>query len=221
MPFGPFIPNRQAGWGASSAEITDQHSLFKNIRFNNAKRELLRELELLVIDEVSMVRADMLDAIDAILRHFRRQPLLPFGGVQVLYIGDLFPVAPVVGNEEWDGILKHHYASPFFFDAHVIKQAPPVYLELKRSIVRTRHLLSRSSIICATIPRQKRICGNCTITIILGSFRMRMIIILPSPPTITKPIRSTNINWTGWRGKYLSSGEKLRVISMKRPCPPK
>jgi uncharacterized protein YpbB len=132
LPFGPFIPIRQTGWNNSSSEVTDQHSLFKNIRFNNAKRELLRELELLVIDEVSMVRADMLDAIDAILRHFRRQPLLPFGGVQVLFIGDLFQLPPVVGNEEWDGILKHHYASPFFFDAHVIKQAPPLYLELKK-----------------------------------------------------------------------------------------
>lgn len=132
LPFGPFIPIKQQGWDNASTQVTDQHSLFKNIRFNNAKRELLRELELLVIDEVSMVRADMLDAMDTILRHFRRQPLLPFGGVQVLYIGDLFQLPPVVGNEEWDRILKHHYASPFFFDAHVIKQAPPVYLELKK-----------------------------------------------------------------------------------------
>ena len=132
LPFGPFIPIKQGGWNNPSTEVTDQHSLFKNIRFNNAKRELLRELELLVIDEVSMVRADMLDAIDTILRHFRRQPLLPFGGVQVLYIGDLFQLPPVVNHEEWDGILRHHYASPFFFDAQVIKQAPPVYLELKK-----------------------------------------------------------------------------------------
>lgn len=132
LPFGPFIPIKQGGWNNPATEVTDQHSLFKNIRFNNAKRELLRELELLVIDEVSMVRADMLDAIDTILRHFRRQPLLPFGGVQVLYIGDLFQLPPVVGNDEWNNILRHHYASPFFFDAHVIKEAPPVYLELKK-----------------------------------------------------------------------------------------
>jgi len=132
LPFGPFIPIKQSGWNNSGAGATDQHSLFKNIRFNNAKRELLRELELLVIDEVSMVRADMLDAIDAILRNFRRQPLLPFGGVQVLYIGDLFQLPPVVNNEEWESILKQHYKSPFFFDAQVIQQAPPVYLELKK-----------------------------------------------------------------------------------------
>lgn len=132
LPFGPFIPVKQSGWNNPSTEVTDQHSLFKNIRFNNAKRELLRELELLVIDEVSMVRADMLDAIDTILRHFRRQPLVPFGGVQVLYIGDLFQLPPVVNNSEWEGILRHHYSSPFFFDAQVVKQAPPVYLELKK-----------------------------------------------------------------------------------------
>lgn len=132
LPFGPFIPVKQSGWNNPATEVTDQHSLFKNLRFNNAKRELLRELELLVIDEVSMVRADMLDAIDAILRHFRRQPLIPFGGVQVLYIGDLFQLPPVVNNLEWDGILRHHYNSPFFFDAQVVKEAPPLYLELKK-----------------------------------------------------------------------------------------
>lgn len=112
--------------------MTDQHSLIKNLRFNSARRELLRELELLVIDEVSMLRADMLDAIDVILRHFRRQPYRPFGGVQVMYIGDLYQLPPVVNSGEWEGILKYHYASPFFFDAQVIKQAPPLYLELKK-----------------------------------------------------------------------------------------
>jgi len=84
-----------------------------------------------VIDEVSMVRADMLDAIDIILRHFRRQPLLPFGGLQVLYIGDLFQLPPVVNKSEWE-ILREHYRSPFFFDAQILKQVPPVYLELKK-----------------------------------------------------------------------------------------
>ncbi|MBS1933896.1 MAG: helix-turn-helix domain-containing protein, partial [Bacteroidetes bacterium] len=128
LPFGPYIPSLRSEWGN---DATNQHTLFKNIRFNNDKRELLRELELLIIDEVSMVRADMLDATDAILRHFRRQSLLPFGGVQVLYIGDLFQLPPVVNNSEWE-ILQQHYQSPFFFDAHVVKQAPPVLIELKK-----------------------------------------------------------------------------------------
>jgi Helix-turn-helix domain/PIF1-like helicase len=159
LPFGPYIPVSRRGWdqgdnagdhgdaaqgpgdhrrlhGGHSRDQddrapVDQHSLFSNIRFNADKRELLQELELLVIDEVSMVRADMLDAVDAILRHFRQQPLIPFGGVQVLYIGDLFQLPPVVSNEEWE-ILKDHYASPFFFDAQVLRQSPPFYLELKK-----------------------------------------------------------------------------------------
>src|ERR1700759_3106274 len=98
LPFGPFIPTPQYGWNPDNSNLgfTDPNSLFTNIRFNAAKRELLQELELLVIDEISMVRADMLDAVDAILRHFRQQPLLPFGGLQVLCIGDLYQLPPVV-----------------------------------------------------------------------------------------------------------------------------
>ncbi len=130
LPFGPYVPVRIGGWN-ESVQVSDPQSIFKGIRFNAEKRELLQELELLVIDEVSMLRADMLDATDQILRHFRQQPLLPFGGVQVLYIGDLFQLPPVVKNEEWN-VLKEHYNSPFFFDAQVIRQSPPLYLELKK-----------------------------------------------------------------------------------------
>src|SRR5580704_16098514 len=131
LPFGPFLPSRQHEWNAENPGYSDPNSLFRNIRFNAAKRELLQELELLIIDEISMVRADTLDAVDTILRHFRGQPLLPFGGLQLLYIGDLFQLPPVVTGDEW-GLLQQHYASPFFFDARVIKQAPPACLELKR-----------------------------------------------------------------------------------------
>jgi hypothetical protein len=131
LPFGPFLPTAVRGWNPEQPGFSDANSLFRNIRFNAAKRELLQELELLVIDEISMVRADTLDAVDTILRHFRQQPLSPFGGLQVLYIGDLYQLPPVVSNTEWD-ILKAYYGSPFFFDAQAIRQAPPVYLELKK-----------------------------------------------------------------------------------------
>ncbi len=131
LPFGPFIPTPQFGWNPENPGYTDPNSLLKNIRLNAAKRELLQELELLVIDEISMVRADMLDAVDTILRHFRNQPLLPFGGVQTLYIGDLYQLPPVVQDKEWE-ILKPYYQSPFFFDAQVIRQAPPICLELSK-----------------------------------------------------------------------------------------
>jgi hypothetical protein len=130
LPFGPFIPTTFRGWDHGGA-INDPHSLFKNIRLSANKRDLLQELELLIIDEISMVRADMLDAVDTILRHFRQQPQTPFGGVQVLYIGDLFQLPPVVSREEWE-LLREYYDSPFFFDAQCIRSSPPVCLELKK-----------------------------------------------------------------------------------------
>lgn len=132
LPFGPYLPVPQPYFSTpSEATWSDPQSLLRNIRFNSAKRELLQELELLIIDEISMVRADTLDAIDTILRHFRQQPLLPFGGLQMLYIGDLFQLPPVVNNTEWE-LLQRHYASPFFFDAKVIAQSPPACLELQK-----------------------------------------------------------------------------------------
>lgn len=129
LPFGPFIPTLHHIHEGIQAH--NKHSIFQNIRLTTAKRELIQELELLVIDEVSMVRADMLDAIDVVLRHFRRKPTLPFGGVQMLFIGDLFQLPPVVKNEEWE-LLQPYYKSSFFFDAEVIQQTPPVYIELKK-----------------------------------------------------------------------------------------
>ncbi len=129
LPFGPYIPGTQKRF--NGVEVSDSYSLFKNIRFGADKRELLRELQLLIIDEVSMVRCDMLDAMDAILRYFRKSPDKPFGGVQVLYIGDLFQLPPVAKNEEWE-ILKDYYESPFFFHSQAVLNSPPLYIELKK-----------------------------------------------------------------------------------------
>jgi len=129
LPMGPFIPVQHKGFENQGG--TDKHGLFRNMRINNSKRKLMQELELLIIDEVSMVRADMLDAMDIILRYYRRQPLLPFGGVQVLFIGDMYQLPPVTVEHEWQ-LLSQYYASPFFFDAHVIQEAPPLYIELKK-----------------------------------------------------------------------------------------
>src|SRR5262249_24735544 len=133
-PFGPFIPGtyRADTTGTGGAqETTDRHSLFKNIRFSADKRQLLQELELLIIDEISMVRCDMLDAVDLILRHFRKQLHLPFGGVQVLYIGDMYQLPPVINSDEWD-ILSQYYETPFFFSAKALAEAPLLYIELKK-----------------------------------------------------------------------------------------
>ena len=130
LPFGVFLPTAPYGWHDQRSDISDPQTLLRKIRFTAAKRELLQELELLIIDEISMVRADTLDAIDTILRHFRGQPLQPFGGLQLLYIGDLYQLPPVVTESERP-LLNAHYNSPFFFDSQVIREAPPVYIELQ------------------------------------------------------------------------------------------
>jgi hypothetical protein len=119
LPFEPHIP------GVSS--VSSKKSFF---RFSKQKLDLLRQMELLIIDEVSMLRADTLDAIDVSLRSFRRNAR-PFGGVQILYIGDMFQLPPVAKEEEWQ-LLKEYYPSTFFFHAHVIQQTKPIYLELKK-----------------------------------------------------------------------------------------
>src|SRR5215217_2835706 len=116
LPMGAYIPGTMKGFGVANELITDKHTLLKNMRVNAEKRKLWQEMELLVIDEISMVRADMLDAIDQILRSFRKQPHKAFGGVQVLYIGDLYQLPPVVSSQEW-AMLSEYYNSPFFFDA--------------------------------------------------------------------------------------------------------
>src|SRR5579875_1366428 len=110
LPLGIFLPTKQPVFAEGPGEIANEITLLKNLRLNSSKRELLRELQLLVIDEVSMMRADTLDAVDAILRHIRRLPHLPFGGVQILYIGDLFQLPPVTNNREWQ-LLKEYYKS--------------------------------------------------------------------------------------------------------------
>ncbi|GEO12065.1 helix-turn-helix domain-containing protein [Segetibacter aerophilus] len=131
LPFGPFIPSDKEVWGGFGGEMNNRSSLLKNLRLQRAKREVIQELDLLIIDEISMVRADLLDAVDTVMRHVRKQPLIPFGGVQMVYIGDLFQLPPVAKNEEWE-ILKDHYNSPFFFDAQVLQHVPPLFIELKK-----------------------------------------------------------------------------------------
>lgn len=132
LPFTPFIPDTSAKLFQNGSYVAhNKNTLFNKLRYNKEKRKIINELELLIIDEVSMVRADMLDAIDCILRHFRRAPEKPFGGVQVLFIGDLYQLPPVVVNQEWQ-VLRNYYPSPFFFDAQVMREAPLLNIELKK-----------------------------------------------------------------------------------------
>ena len=120
LPFHPFIPTKQS-----------KDELLAKIRFNRDRQKLLRKMELLVIDEISMVRCDVMDAIDTILKSVRRRHDLPFGGVQLLCIGDLYQLPPVAQHHEWK-ILQDYYASPFFFDSLVIREQMPLLIELNK-----------------------------------------------------------------------------------------
>lgn len=107
-----------------------RRQLFSEMQMRANKQRVLRNLELLVIDEVSMVRADLLDTIDTVLRHFKHRPTIPFGGVQLLVIGDLFQLSPVVREEEWR-LLQPFYDGPYFFQARVFRELQPVYIEFE------------------------------------------------------------------------------------------
>ena len=132
LPFGAFVPGRvQFNSFQLNSRVNDSYSLTRHMNFNSNKRKLLKELELLIIDEVSMLRSDLLDAVDAVLRFVRRKQNTPFGGVQVLFIGDLLQLPPVVKDDEWQ-VLKEYYNSPFFFDAQVLTQHKPIYVELEK-----------------------------------------------------------------------------------------
>ena len=107
-----------------------RRQLFAEMQMRANKQRVLRNLELLVIDEISMVRADLLDTIDAVLRHFKHRPTIPFGGVQLLVIGDLFQLSPVVREEEWR-LLQPFYDGPYFFQARVFRELQPIYIEFE------------------------------------------------------------------------------------------
>ncbi len=128
LPFAACLPvvapNEQS-------EAVDRHTLLSRLRFSADKRKMLQQLELLIIDEVSMVRADIIDAIDAVLRHARHKQHERFGGVQMLFIGDMFQLPPVTRDQDWN-ILSKYYDSPFFFDSLVIREEAPLYIEFDK-----------------------------------------------------------------------------------------
>ena len=132
LPFGVFIPDRQYTLNRSvSDRINTPRTVLSDFKINKRKRKLLQELELLIIDEVSMLRADLLDCIDLVLRHVRRNKKQPFGGLQILFIGDLLQLPPVVKEEEQQ-LLQHYYKSNYFFAAQALEDNPPVYIELNK-----------------------------------------------------------------------------------------
>ena len=126
-PFTPFSSYPSAPWSRTLESGGDQPG--GHYRFSRQKIDIIRSLDLLVIDEISMVRADLLDGIDAVLRRFRGGSR-PFGGVQLLMIGDLQQLAPVVKDDEWE-ILHSHYQTVFFFSSRALARTRFVSIELQ------------------------------------------------------------------------------------------
>lgn len=131
LPFAGFLPthNEPPQIGENS-RFENRNTLRRHFRMNATKQEVIRNMELLIVDEVSMLRADVLDAMNFMLQSVRRNNEA-FGGVQVLFIGDLLQLPPVVRQEEWS-VLKHYYSGMFFFHSHVIQQNPLLYIELDK-----------------------------------------------------------------------------------------
>ena len=131
LPFKPFLPTTSSQSFQQEQNFCDQKSLFTTTHLSAAKIDVIKELEVLIIDEVSMVRADLLDAIDTILRHYRGNEN-PFGGLQMVFIGDLYQLPPVVRNEEWN-VMQLYYDSPFFFEAQALRALNPLVIELQKT----------------------------------------------------------------------------------------
>lgn len=130
LPFGGFIPDNSAPQFSDSTKFETKATLRRHFKMSGQKRAVIRNMELLIIDEVSMLRADLLDAMDFMMQTVRKKSA-PFGGVQVLFIGDLLQLPPIIRDEEWS-TLRNYYKGKFFFHSHVIQLYPPLYIELSK-----------------------------------------------------------------------------------------
>ena len=131
LPIATFVPSTAVNISlAENMNVVTPKTLMQRQKMNAYKRRTLRKLELLIIDEVSMLRADTLDMINTVLKSVRGSSA-PFGGVQVLFIGDLLQLPPVVKPQEWE-LLQRYYKGIFFFHSKVIEENPPLYLELEK-----------------------------------------------------------------------------------------
>lgn len=131
FPLAAFIPDAvNPPIFSEYVKFENRVSIRKHFRMSTMRRSLFLNLELLIVDEVSMLRADVLDAMDFMLQTIRRNNK-PFGGVQLLFIGDLLQLPPVVKNEEWE-VLRRYYEGSYFFHSNVIQSNPPLYIELDK-----------------------------------------------------------------------------------------
>jgi len=124
LPFRPMLPD--------DPDLSTKHSrIYEFFKYSRQHRKLISQLELIIIDEISMVRADIIDCVDRILRVFSGNARLPFGGKQLLFVGDVFQLEPVLPSDQKE-ILSMFYASPFFFSARVFKEINLVPIELQK-----------------------------------------------------------------------------------------
>ena len=130
LPFGGFIPDNITPNFSDAVKFESKSTLVRHFKMSGLKKAVIKNMELLIIDEVSMLRADLLDAMDFMMQSVRKKKF-PFGGVQVLFIGDLLQLPPVIRDEEWK-TLRKYYKGKFFFHSHVIQQYPPLYIELSK-----------------------------------------------------------------------------------------
>ena len=130
LPFGGFLPDNSAPDFSESTKFETKATLRRHFKMSGLKKSVIRNMELLIIDEVSMLRADLLDAMDFMIQTVRKKNS-PFGGVQVLFIGDLLQLPPVIRDDEWR-TLKNYYKGKFFFHSQVVQQNSPLYIELDK-----------------------------------------------------------------------------------------
>lgn len=130
LPFSGYIPTADFKNADNGMYFETKQTITRHFKMPQSKQTVIRNLELLVIDEVSMLRADLLDAMNEMLQ-FVRKSSLPFGGVQLLFIGDLWQLPPVVKHADWQ-VMKQFYSGIYFFNAWVMQQTQPVYIELKK-----------------------------------------------------------------------------------------
>lgn len=122
IPFHPLLPN--------DVKFSEKH-IRETLKYTGEKRKIIREVELIIIDEISMVRADIIDFIDKVLRIYTRNRHEPFGGKQMLFVGDIYQLEPVLREEDRQ-LLQPFYPSPFFFDAHAFRQMHLACIELTK-----------------------------------------------------------------------------------------
>ena len=126
-----YVPNDMRLRTKYNPDDIDKSTIYDKFQYNKNKLSIIKGLELLIIDEISMVRCDLLDVVDRLLRVFRKREHEAFGGVQVVLIGDTFQLPPIAQEPEWE-ILKQFYKNPFFFSSKVIEENKPIYIELKK-----------------------------------------------------------------------------------------